>query len=150
MMATLGSMRQTTGAISSGRQQQRFNDDSNGLHIQQWKSRLFSVYVGNLNLAITWRQLIRAFHDFGMVNDAFIWKPCQMLKNNKRPTSAFVRHRLAEEMRKAIMQGNGMMLVGRWIIVNKAIFMKFEAQSKTANFAEKGQCKENLQRGPAL
>ncbi|EOY32123.1 Uncharacterized protein TCM_039637 [Theobroma cacao] len=41
-----------------------------------------------------------------MVVDAFTWKSCRTQEPNSRPTFAFVRNWLTEEMRKAILQAN--------------------------------------------
>ncbi|WRX34269.1 Rieske [2Fe-2S] iron-sulfur domain - like 2 [Theobroma cacao] len=87
-----------------------------------------------------------------MVVDAFTWKSCRTQEPNSRPTFAFVRYWLTEEMRKAILQANNKVIVGCQIIVNRTISVKTANQSKVGKVENEGQqktiFKEALIQGP--
>ena len=85
-----------------------------------WRSSLFTIFVGNLSNRVSRGSLWEAFLSYGKVMDVFIHQTSR--RSNKESTFAFVRYRKESEMIKAIEQGHGRKVDGWFIRVNKASY----------------------------
>ncbi|OMO64598.1 hypothetical protein CCACVL1_21648 [Corchorus capsularis] len=85
-----------------------------------WRSRLHSVFVGNLHWRATLGILWKTFSDFGVVVDVFIPTRTSFGCRDDGSRFAFVRYKRKEEAEKAIEKGNGLSVGNRSIIVRKA------------------------------
>ncbi|OMO59000.1 hypothetical protein CCACVL1_25164 [Corchorus capsularis] len=85
-----------------------------------WRSRLHSVFVGNLHWRATLGILRKTFSDFGVVVDVFIPTRTSFGCRDDGSRFAFVRYKRKEEAEKAIEKGNGLSVGNCSIIVRKA------------------------------
>ena len=88
--------------------------------VVDWRSSLFTIFIGNLSNIVSRRALWDAFLEYGKVMDIYIPRG-----NNipfKGSTFAFVRYKLEFEMVKAIEHGNYRRIDGWNIKVKKASY----------------------------
>ena len=88
--------------------------------VQDWRSRLFTVFVDNLSHRVPKGALWEAFCDYGKVMDVYI--PLQRKLAHKDSIFGFVRYKQKTEMMKAITNGNNRKIDGRLIKVKKASY----------------------------
>ena len=85
-----------------------------------WRSSLFTIFVGNLSYRVPRRALWEAFLSYGRVMDVYI--PRDRKHPSNASTFAFVRYKRESEMIKAIEYGNGRLVDGWSIKVKKATY----------------------------
>ncbi|EOY27076.1 Uncharacterized protein TCM_029012 [Theobroma cacao] len=111
---------------------------------KRWKSRLFFVFVGNLDPKVAWKQLNNIFQELGIVVEIFIWKPNRLVRN-ERPSFTFVRYRTVEEIWRAIAQADERLIDGFNMIVNRALSNKLVRPKRLENQRLANQEKGKIQ-----
>ncbi|XVF15206.1 hypothetical protein REPUB_Repub09cG0130500 [Reevesia pubescens] len=86
-----------------------------------WRSKLYTIFVGNLSVRVSKGALWEAFCGYGRVMDVYIPSSNRHGKS-KSFTFAFVRYKFYDEMQRAIVEGNGRKIDERLVRVNKARF----------------------------
>ncbi|WRX27735.1 RNA recognition motif domain - like 10 [Theobroma cacao] len=111
---------------------------------KRWKSRLFFVFVGNLDPKVAWKQLNNIFQELGIVVEILIWKPNRLVRN-ERPSFTFVRYRTVEEIWRAIAQADERLIDGFNMIVNRALSNKLVRPKRLENQRLANQEKGKIQ-----
>ncbi|EOY13906.1 Uncharacterized protein TCM_032660 [Theobroma cacao] len=86
-----------------------------------WRDHLFTIYVDNVHLTTSWKNLRDAFSEFGVVMDIFIAsngrETCR-----RRSTYTFVKYHQEKELRRAVRFGNKKIIYGYQIVIKKAAY----------------------------
>ncbi|XVF04629.1 hypothetical protein REPUB_Repub05bG0100800 [Reevesia pubescens] len=101
---------------------------------EDWRSRLFIVFVDNLSFRVTKSALWETFNTYGKVYDLYI--PVNgSFRKGMATNFTFIRCFYEDEMWKAIEGGNNRKIDGRFITVRKAT-----TSWKEINLYQKNKC----------